>query len=91
MKVLFFLSRRNTYLLFSRLSDLWRFMSSKISFTADTVITNMSGSRIVGWPPVMEIYGMVYNRSLGRQLKRIGNKKNGFSLPEESSSLGNRC
>jgi hypothetical protein len=39
--------------------------SSKISFTAETVITNIRGNKIVGWPFVIEIDGIVYKEGKG--------------------------
>ena len=48
-------SRRSTYLVFSMLSARCLFKSSNISLTADTVMTNINGRRMVGWPFVIEI------------------------------------
>jgi hypothetical protein len=59
MNYFYFLSALNTGRLFSILSDRCLFISSNISFKADTVITNISGNNMVGYPPVIDIDGIV--------------------------------
>ncbi len=64
-----------TCLEFSTPSARWRFMSSKMSFKPDTIITNNKGTRIVGYPFVIEIGGITYKHYISSLYLQYGHYK----------------
>jgi len=60
-------SATKAFRLFSYASALCLLISSKRSLIAETVTTNSRGSKIAGWPPVIEIGGTTWRTIMKRK------------------------